>query len=174
MKINIIKVLLICGFAYGCNSGNDPGEPECSYKPEEKQTKTYPFASVEKIEIISFQDSSWTSQTSDSTFGARIQKESILLNAAQKDSLFAILFNFKTKRLGGYRMEGASCYIPRHKIKFYKQEKVFASIEICLQCQRVRMDNFPEIDFCNDKWCLLQHYFEWVGIKYGITKDYCN
>jgi hypothetical protein len=96
-------------------------------------------------------------------------KEVVRLTDAQKDSLFALFYDWKSPK-GTDR--GAACYQPRHCIIFYKKQRVVAFFEICLTCHQV--NHTPKVDFgelCGDKFNQFRTFFYQIGIRYGLESE---
>jgi len=157
----------------------DPGETSCIYsKTAKKLTDTYPFDQADKIEIVSYPVRSDAYSNDklivDSSFVVKGIKDRIVLTTQQSDSLFSILFDYKTKREGSV-VPDADCYNPRHSIIFYHRTKPIAFLEVCLECGGTRHSKDTNFGvFCDDKMCMLQKFFKSIGVKNGITDELCQ
>lgn len=168
---------------------DDYGEQECIYKKDTTlKSNKFPFNISDKIKVISYKDYNVVAVTEKSSEiyvpDSVIENgkvvvpniyETITLNSQQIDSLYSILFNYKTKREGNVTT-AMSCYVPRHSIIFYKKNKPIAFIEICFECEKIKKSNVIPyyFDFCSDKWCMLQNYFKWIGITKELTHLKCK
>jgi hypothetical protein len=159
----------------------DFGETECIYSRQAiRKDHHFPFDESDKIEIISYQGvverpSDFNVIVDGKVIVPNI-KETITLDQTKTDSLFSILFDYRTKRMGDGIITQA-CYVPRHSIVFYKNEIAIAYIEICFQCERYETSEnlgFYSLDFCSDKWCMLLKYFKWVGINQELDDKVCK
>jgi hypothetical protein len=151
---------------------------DCMYfKSDKIRSTTYPFNKADRIEIVSYpykrNDFRNDKLIVDNKFIIKGIEERIRLNSAQMDTLFSILFDYKTK-VQNSPIPVADCYNPRHSILFYKDKNPFAFLEVCLECGGTRKSENTDFGvFCMGKMCLLQQFFLKIGIKGGITKHVC-
>jgi hypothetical protein len=197
MKTYFLITSLLVLSAYSCNESNpsshkneiepssekeDFGEPFCIYSPSNKKiSATFPFNEAAEIEIVSYpmrdaysrKGENKSELIRDSVFTVEGIEDRIKLSPAQIDTLFNILYNYKAKRYGNAR-SAADCYNPRHSIIFYKNNKAFAFLEVCLECQGTRQTNGTDFgDFCDTKMCILQKFFRKIGVQNEISDDMC-
>ena len=145
-------------------------------------TESYPFSKCEYIEVISYESRmNWDTingMSKDYYEYSILEKgrmevfrkntiEEIRLSNEQNEQLFDILY--KTNCITSV---AAACYEPRHSFVFYnKEEKPFASIEVCLDCYGSReTKGVKEIEFCDKKIEKLRNFLESIGIKHFEEK----
>jgi hypothetical protein len=157
----------------------DEGETGCLYdKSNKRPGDTYPFDKSDKIELVSYQtrrtNRSNDSLIQDGNFTVPNIRQRVRLNKVQSDTLFSILYNYKKIRQGDVEFV-ADCYNPRHSIVFYQAGRAFAFLEVCFQCNGTRQTrdlNFGE--FCDEKWCALQKFFNATGADFGLIHEMCE
>jgi hypothetical protein len=155
---------------------------DCIYSKSTKSIKTtYPFNVATKIEVISYANrpkiSKSTSTDSLIQNGAFIVSnplDRIVLNKFQTDSLFAILYNYNFIEKN-HRVVGDDCYEAKHAIIFYQNETAVAFIELCIDCKnKLKTSGIDFGEFCRDKFCILQSFFKFIGIKHEIYDEFCK
>lgn len=161
----------------------DEGETGCAYaKTYKKPENIYPFDRSDKIELVSYdtrrdsysndeliQDGKFTLSKSALT---KIEQR-IRLDKTQSDSLFSILYNYKKIRHGNFESV-ADCYNPRHSIVFYQNGRAIAFLEICFTCNGTRQTKDVDFgEFCDEKWCVLQKFFEANKADYALFDEMC-
>lgn len=89
-------------------------------------------------------------------------KERLILNSAQRDSLYR-LFNENMCKIDGV----AICYSPRHAVIFFDQtSRAFGYIELCFDCTNYQTPGNFQLDFCYEKSEALKALFQSFGVKY--------
>lgn len=134
----------------------DFGDSQCVINDEFDPGETGLFESRAVIQIVSFEDTTYSEQPCElveGKFKTINQIEAITLNDFQKKGLEKILFKTKSKRTGNVSTASA-CYVPRHAIVFSGSQEVVAFTEICFECngQRANGKINTYIDFCDGKW----------------------
>jgi hypothetical protein len=198
---NIRHIIFLCliTLLFGCdNSSNkstienktvkpsvdsfDGGETSCVYaKTTKKLSETFPFNVADKIEVVSYTCRTCAKDYHDSDslivdnkFIVKNTQDKVTLTKSQIDSLFSILYNYKMKRKGNFVYE-AACYMPRHSIVFYKNQKPISFLEICFECFNYRQTKNVDFgEFCDAKYCDLYKFFKSIGIKNGLIDEYCE
>lgn len=150
----------------------------CSYKEVPAEyIKTTPFGKADKIEIVSYTNTRRSQGyeeelINDGEFIVTALKQRATLTPAGKDSLFYILYNLKSRNEDSTT---ADCYSPNHSIIFYKDTKAIAFLELCFMCSGSRQSK--NIDFgemCDEKWCILQHFFKSNKVDYALIDEMCE
>jgi hypothetical protein len=98
-----------------------------------------------------------------------------LLDKTQVNKLTDILYNIGERAPNTFPYPNYKCYEPRNAIVFINSRgKIFAYIEICFQCQRIRTvpENMKMGQFCDGKLALLKKYLADQGIVYGVDMTY--
>lgn len=154
-------------------------EIECTYQKRPAAfINSTPFGQSDKIEIVSYSTrdlrESGNELINNGKFIVSDIKQRVALNKTDQDSLFSILYNVTVT---GDQLEypGADCYSPQHCIVFYKNNQAFAYYEICFMCSRTQQSNgFGIVNFCEEKWCLLQKFFKTKKANYGLIDEMCG
>jgi hypothetical protein len=184
MKLKLTSFILLFITLIGCDGGRDGGHSDMGCKFEKtKKTKdtTFPFNEADKIVVYSYEPRE-SAQTHDTLivngkFMVKGIQEKIVLNAAQIDSLFSILYNHKITYYDrdGYAHGQCGYYNPHHAIVFFNKGKAIAYLEICFECgdyAHSRQVDFGE--FCSEKYGQFECYFSWIGIKKFIEFSNIN
>lgn len=145
------------------------------YKSNRKLSETFPFSEADKIVVHSYEARLYGHITdkliSNGKFTLKDFKETITLDPTQKDSLFALFYDYKTRYDECGAMIVAACYVPRHSIVFYKGKKAIAFLELCLECGHANTNDTNFGDFCYGKMDLFEKYFKSIGIKEGLPNE---
>jgi len=158
---------------------DDEGETGCIYnKTEKKPESTIPFDKSDKVELVSYSARrdgySNDELIQDGKFTVKEIKQRIKLNKMQIDSLFSILYNSKKIRQGNNESV-ADCYNPRHSVVFYQNGRGTAFLEVCFECCGKRTTKGLDFgEFCDEKWCTLQRFFEVNKADYGLHIEMCE
>jgi len=158
--------------------------------------KFYPFNKAAQVKLVAFNGvsdpnaviimndgnqkaepkiNSWTSPFNENKIDTTQFIEVKLLNKTQINKLTDILYNIGERAPNIWADPGASCYNPRNAIIFINSKgKIFAYIEVCFECQRIRTvpENMKIGQFCDDKLALLKRYLAGQGIIYGVNMAY--
>ena len=151
----------------------------CVFEQTDKViTKTYPFDQSDKVELISYQPRCDGFENMELIVNGRFSvkdiQERIELKEEQIDSLFSLLYNYKTGKSSNIYAV-TDCYTPRHSIVFYKQEKAIAFIEICFECGQIKYSNGIEAgELCDEKWCKWWKFLQSNNIHFGMLDNYYN
>ncbi len=155
------------------------------YNFEQRQA-LYPFNATSYIKLVSFGIKN-RHHTPDGRRASRIPiKDDIpdlsLMDQVVRspkediDSIADILFN-TCYRLDSTLWAPAFCYLPRNAILFFDAMGTnFAYIEICFECERMRMSSseiYQDTFSCDNRYEDLQRFFERRGLKtkVGELKD---
>jgi len=153
----------------------DENAKECTYsRSEEVFSNSDLFKKTKYVEVRSyetaFQGVEYDEETIDGDNSAKKDPrenyvEKIVLNEAQKDSLFLLLYGYKK----GIEPIGADCYWPRHMIAFYGQnDSKIGSINICFECGKMYSD-IKEFEFlCESQLTDYMNFLQWCGISKGF------
>jgi hypothetical protein len=58
---------------------------------------------------------------------------------------------------------------------FYKKNKAISFLEICLECDGTRQSEKTGFgDFCDEKMCKLQKFFQVIGVKGDFIEEKCK
>lgn len=85
--------------------------------------------------------------------------EEITLNEAQKNTFFHLLYGRKG------RETHKNCYEPNHLVRFYKNEKEVAKIEICFGCG-ISYNFGINAPLCDASVSDIRLFFKEVGLKF--------
>ncbi len=164
------------------NQNKELEEQEAAHEiiPFEKSLfeETYPFSEAEYVEIISYPVRHiWDTTNRDGyTYindgvikdgKIRIDKSKIIdrvkLSEGETQGLFEVLYNTECTEV----LEMA-CYDPRHAFIFFdRNNKAFASIEICLDCLNSEVtEGITYFDWCFEKETEVSDYLKSVGVTY--------
>jgi hypothetical protein len=152
---------------------------ECIYKKSGRQiAQTFPFSQSDKIELVSYKDREDRflndELIKDGTFIVPNISDRKQLDSQQIDSLFSILYNFKTKNNRNEEF-GADCYEPHHSVVFYETGRAIAFYEICFSCGGTRQTPGTDFgQFCEEKLCMLQRFFRQAKIEKEIIDEMCE
>lgn len=145
------------------------------YKSDRKPSETFPFNEADKIVIYSYKSRDSASLGEKlivhGKFTLKNFKETVVLNQLQKDSLFSLLYNYKTRYDDCSGITASACYVPRHSIVFYKDKRAIAFLELCLECGQENANNTDFGNFCYGKMDLFEKYFKSIGIKEGLPNE---
>lgn len=145
-----------------------------------ERNKKYPFNKATRIELISFTDTGAILSIPLPVKDGRLDQSKIvdqkILHTAQINKLTDILFNVGRTPIPNLKYTehvGSGCYVPRNGIVFLdSNERVFAYIEICFECQQHRFSSkrIKPWDDCEQKHDMLRHFFAELGIKFGTSE----
>lgn len=164
-------VIIFSILIFGCNSKpEDKVLIQDKQKPFSEIDTTFPFSEADKVEVVSFSHMDYRPEDSDYKiiggkvgFDESIIKERVSLNNKQQEDLFRIINTNNCPK--NYTV--ADCYMPEHRITFYKDGKVIAFLEVCIQCVGKRVsDGFNVVPLCGDKMKELKTFFGSAGIKH--------
>lgn len=179
MRINLIIIVLLSLFA--CKSEQTDKtkeiEEEVRKLPLKKIAETHPFKEAEYIYIYAhpyeMSEDGMTEVTimndsvmfsGDKEIAYVVEADKVKIEKAQIEELFDMLYNFPCENA-----LSAECFDPRHTLIFYdKEDKTFAQIRICLECNNMRVDDGSIIDLCdNDRQAeALKKFFKKAGVNY--------
>jgi hypothetical protein len=151
----------------------------CVYQTSNRQPKsTFPFDKSDKIELVSY-DHRLDSYSNDElikdgkfTVKNILQRETI--RGSQRDSLFAILYNYK-RIVDENDNFGSDCYDPHNSVLFYEKGKVIAFYEVCFFCRDTRQTKGVDFgQFCEEKNCMLQSFFKANKVDKGTYDEMCE
>lgn len=137
------------------------------------------FESIDKVRLISY--TTRTGWNPNEKFDYNSKKEVIIPDdkiiddvILKKEDFNSILKILKTNE---DTCDIAACYDPRHKFQFYKNGKVIAYYEVCLECggwKNSKNLNFLP-NFCIAKGKDLKEIFKNIGLKnYGEGSPILN
>lgn len=145
-----------------------------------ERNKKYPFNKATRIELISFTDTGAVLSIPIPVKNGRLDQSKIvdqkILHTKQINKLTDILFNVGRTPIPNLKYAeyiGSGCYEPRNGIVFVdSNERVFAYIEICFECQQHRFSSrrIKPWDDCEQKHDMLRHFFADQGIKFGTAE----
>lgn len=148
--------------------------------------KNYPFNKAIKIQLISFNGYSYAGidtslKTMKNMPNLRMPiclvpaNEVKILNMQQIDKLSSLFYNYDYIRKPNI-FGDIKCYEPRNGILFLdKNDKVFALIEICFDCEKMHLSNTKikmGSEVSSPKIALIKSFFKNIGIEYGVTKKF--
>lgn len=133
------------------------------------------FESIDKVKLISYPSRTSWKRNKHEPFDYSSKKEvivqkdkiidDVILKKSDLNSILTILNTDNTEHCSI-----AACYEPRHMFQFYKNNKVVAYFEVCLECggynKTKNLDFMP--GFCIEKGEELKKIFKKLGLKnYG-------
>jgi hypothetical protein len=150
----------------------------CVFEKKQQQNNTFPFNKSDKIKLVSYytrRDSySDIDLINKGKFLVDDIQQQVTLNNDQRDSLFSILYNFKSVPVGLDTLQ-ADCYNPRHAIVFYEGEAAIAFFEICFECGGTKQSKMVDFgQFCPEKQCMLQNFFKANKADFGLIEEMCE
>ncbi len=148
----------------------DYGETECiNVELDLNQPLKWPFSEATKIIVHSFEldyeNEFQESEIKDGNFILGGINGTVELNEKETLELYSVLHGTKTKRFGNTGV-AYDCYEPHHSIVFYKENEPIEYLEVCIECDAYRTFKQTRVDFCDEKWCNLLHFFQSVGLTF--------
>jgi hypothetical protein len=153
----------------------DSGNYDCVYLEQPLELDSiYPLSISDSIVLHTFwpnEDADYpSSEIDEDVFLLSVIEQSLTLNLTQTENVFDILFNYKTTKFGTDFFE-TMCYNPHHVFVFYDNGKAIDYLELCVGCEKYKTHIKFDLDFCPEKWCMLYHYFNSVGLDHKFLED---
>jgi hypothetical protein len=150
----------------------------CVFEKSQKLQDIYPFNKSDKIQLVSYdtrRDSYGERDLIDNgKFSVKDIQQEVTLNSEQCDSLFSILYNFRSVPSGADTLQ-ADCYQPRHSIVFYEKKEAIAFFEVCFACGGSKQSLGVDFgQFCPEKQCMLQKFFKENKADFGLIDEICE
>jgi len=146
-------------------------------KPTPVMEQIFPFSEADKIEVISYpvrhkwdtirndghhQELNYLVKDQKLMVDEAYIKEKRVLTEDAKKLLFEFLFEDR-----GNNQSDVACFNPRHSILFYREDKIIAFMEVCLECGNADSDFKYKYENLNYETIgELESIFNEAGIKY--------
>ncbi|MES2864822.1 MAG: hypothetical protein V4666_11930 [Bacteroidota bacterium] len=137
------------------------------------------FENIDKVRLVSYTTRTGWNPNEQFDYNSKkdviIPEDKIIDDVILKKEDFNSIF--KILKINKDTCSIAACYEPRHKFQFYKNGKVIAYYEVCLECggwKNSKNLNFLP-DFCMEKGTELKEIFKKLGLKnYGEGSPILN